>query len=128
MFFTRKLLATVPFFFLTACAAPQDPAAAAAPASRPVVSSTNCNGKNYVYEELAGYGFVEDNARDRFGDTIGGIGSSIAVDRRQVVLRCFVESCMLTFLRTALGFAFQAIDTLDFSSHYRIEDGTPKAH
>ncbi|PPJ53923.1 hypothetical protein CBER1_04646 [Cercospora berteroae] len=85
MFFTRKLLATVPLLFLTASAAPQDAAAAAAPPSRPVVSSTNCNGKNYVYEELAGYGFVEDNARDRFGDTIGGIGSSIAVDRRSWV-------------------------------------------
>lgn len=47
----------------------------------PPVNSTTCNGRQYIYQELAGYGFIEDNARDNFGDTIGGIGSSIAVDR-----------------------------------------------
>lgn len=44
------------------------------------VKTTQCNGKSYVYEELAGYGYIPSNARDKYGDTIGGIGSSIAMD------------------------------------------------
>lgn len=39
-----------------------------------------CNGNTYTYEKLAGYGLIPGNARDKFGDTIGGIGSSIAMD------------------------------------------------
>ena len=35
--------------------------------------------KVYTYNELAGYGFIPGNARDKFGDTIGGIGSAIAM-------------------------------------------------
>jgi hypothetical protein len=31
---------------------------------------------------LAGYGFVKSDARDKFGDTLGGIGSSIAIDQK----------------------------------------------
>jgi hypothetical protein len=45
------------------------------------VSQTTCNGKTYTYEELAGYGFVPNDARDMFGDTMGGFGSAIALDR-----------------------------------------------
>jgi hypothetical protein len=45
------------------------------------VSQTTCNGKIYTYEELAGYGFVPNDARDQFGDTMGGFGSAIAMDR-----------------------------------------------
>ncbi|KAI4161628.1 MAG: hypothetical protein LQ342_004769 [Letrouitia transgressa] len=45
-----------------------------------VVNQTTCNGQRYIYEELAGYGFVPSNARDKYGDTLGGFGSSIAVD------------------------------------------------
>ncbi|KAI9792900.1 MAG: hypothetical protein M1835_007579 [Candelina submexicana] len=45
------------------------------------VNRTTCNGKTYTYEQLAGYGFLPGNARDKFGDTIGGIGSDIALDR-----------------------------------------------
>lgn len=45
------------------------------------VNQTTCNGKTYTYEELAGYGFVANNARDMFGDTMGGFGSAIAMDR-----------------------------------------------
>lgn len=48
-----------------------------------VVNQTTCNGKTYTYQELAGYGFVPGNARDEFGDTLGGIGSAIALDRTQ---------------------------------------------
>lgn len=46
-----------------------------------VVNTTTCNGKNYLYEELAGYGYVVTDAVDRFGDTLGGLGSAIHIDR-----------------------------------------------
>ena len=45
------------------------------------VNQTTCNGETYTYEQLAGYGFIPSNARDKYGDTIGGIGSSIAIDK-----------------------------------------------
>ena len=45
------------------------------------VNVTTCNGKKYVYEELAGYGYLPSNGRDKTGDTLGGIGSSIAMDK-----------------------------------------------
>jgi hypothetical protein len=50
--------------------------AVGAPSSAPPVFSTTCNGKPYVFNELAGYGFVASDARDKFGDTIS-MGSSI---------------------------------------------------
>ena len=46
-----------------------------------VVNQTTCNGQTYTYQQLAGYGFIPSDARDKFGDTIGGIGSSLALDR-----------------------------------------------
>ncbi|GAP91457.1 putative outer membrane autotransporter protein [Rosellinia necatrix] len=45
------------------------------------VNSTTCNGSRYVYNELAGYGFVPPNAVDKFGDTLGGLGSSLHLDQ-----------------------------------------------
>ena len=48
-----------------------------------VVNSTSCNGKNYTYQGLAGFDLIPGNARGEFGDTIGGIGSAIALDRSQ---------------------------------------------
>lgn len=48
----------------------------------PPVNETNCNGKKFIYEELAGWGTLPSDARDRFGDTIGGIGSAIALDKK----------------------------------------------
>ena len=45
------------------------------------VNDTTCNGATYSYEELAGYGYVATDARDKFGDTIGGIGSAISIPR-----------------------------------------------
>ncbi|TKA65185.1 hypothetical protein B0A55_10750 [Friedmanniomyces simplex] len=45
------------------------------------VNTTTCNGETYAYQELAGYGYIASDARDKFGDTIGGIGSSVAIDR-----------------------------------------------
>lgn len=47
-----------------------------------IVNQTTCDGRNYLYRGLAGYGLIPSNARDKFGDTLGGIGSSIALDRK----------------------------------------------
>lgn len=47
------------------------------------VNQTTFNGKQYTYQVLAGYGSVPGNARDQFGDTLGGIGSALALDRSQ---------------------------------------------
>ena len=60
-------------------------AAAAVVSVAAQVNQTTCNGKQYTYQELAGYGAISGNARDEFGDTIGGIGSAIALDRNQWV-------------------------------------------
>lgn len=46
-----------------------------------VVNETDCDGRHYSYQQLAGYGFVPSDARDKFGDTLGGFGSAIAIDR-----------------------------------------------
>ena len=51
-----------------------------APANQTYVTQTTCNGETYTYQQLAGYGFIPSNARDKYGDTIGGIGSAIALD------------------------------------------------
>lgn len=45
------------------------------------VNETDCDKRHYTYQQLAGYGFVPSNARDKFGDTLGGFGSAIAIDR-----------------------------------------------
>ncbi|VBB82137.1 Putative protein of unknown function [Podospora comata] len=42
------------------------------------VSTTTCRGKSYTYNELAGFGSIPSDARDKFGDTIS-IGSSAAI-------------------------------------------------
>lgn len=84
MYLSKSLLAIVPFvctYLSTVSAAPQ----AGSSASTSAVNTTTCNGQTYVYEELAGYGFIENDATDRFNDTVGGIGSSIAIDRRSWV-------------------------------------------
>ncbi|MCJ1482125.1 hypothetical protein MMC06_002287 [Schaereria dolodes] len=47
----------------------------------PIVNKTTCNGETNTYQQLAGYGFIPSNALDKFGDTIGGIGNSIALDK-----------------------------------------------
>lgn len=51
--------------------------------SNSFVNQTTCNGKTYTYQELAGFGFVPSDSRDKFGDTAGGFGSSIYVDKSQ---------------------------------------------
>jgi len=55
--------------------------AATAKAAEYVVNQTTCAGTTYKYTGLAGYGFIPSNATDKYGDTIGGIGSSIAFDQ-----------------------------------------------
>jgi len=56
----------------------------AGPVARDVsgVNVTSCKDKTYVYEGLAGWGLLPSDARDKFGDTIGGIGSAIALDTK----------------------------------------------
>ena len=44
------------------------------------VNRTICNGNTYTYDSLAGFGSVPANARDKFGDTLGGYGGAIALD------------------------------------------------
>ena len=63
-------------------AAPQSPDLSAQ-SSTPttVVNQTTCDGKTFTYQQLAGYGFVASNATDKFGDTLGGYGSAIALDK-----------------------------------------------
>lgn len=44
----------------------------AAVAAAQVVNQTVCNGKNYTYQELAGFGLIPGNARDQFGEYVLG--------------------------------------------------------
>ncbi|BCR87839.1 esterase-like/phytase family protein [Aspergillus chevalieri] len=55
--------------------------AASTVAAKNVVNQTTCGGTTYTYNELAGYGFVPSNATDKYGDTLGGYGSSAAIDQ-----------------------------------------------
>ncbi|KAJ5549158.1 secreted protein [Penicillium frequentans] len=55
--------------------------AAVAAASDHIVNQTTCGGTTYQYTGLQGYGFIPSNATDKYGDTIGGIGSSIAIEK-----------------------------------------------
>ncbi|KAF3062240.1 hypothetical protein GL218_03000 [Daldinia childiae] len=52
----------------------------ASDSAAPSVNKTTCNGIVYEYEELAGYGYVVSDVVDKFGDTLGGLGSSIHLD------------------------------------------------
>jgi hypothetical protein len=46
------------------------------------VTNTTCNGKSYIYQNLAGYGYVPYNTVDSKKDTIGGIGSSASIEKK----------------------------------------------
>ena len=77
------LLSTFFFAFATVqgtFAAPSPNIDGSAETSEQAVNQTNCNGKKYTYEHLAGYGFVPSAAKDKYGDTLGGFGSSTALD------------------------------------------------
>ena len=71
-------LLTISFLFASASAAPQKDSP---------INSTICNGKQYSNYGLAGYGCTPSNARDKFGDTAGGIGSSAVVDPKTWTLQ-----------------------------------------
>ena len=58
-----------------------DASTTAIQANQTVVNQTTCDGEQYTYQQLAGYGFVPSNARDKYGDTLGGYGSAIAINR-----------------------------------------------
>lgn len=49
-----------------------------ATASSPVVS-VKLNGQTYVNKGLVGFGLIPSNFRESTGDTLGGIGSAIAI-------------------------------------------------
>jgi hypothetical protein len=76
------MLLPVSFSLLALCHLGSVAAKPVAPEQAPSVSETTCNGKKYVYEELAGWGLLAGDSRDKFGDTIGGIGSAIALDKK----------------------------------------------
>lgn len=84
MYLFVSLLATAAITFSSAAAAPQK--SYSTPSSylnaTEVTNTTTCNGQTYTYQELAGYGYIPSDARDKFGDTLGGFGSSIAIDRK----------------------------------------------
>ncbi|KAL2835054.1 esterase-like activity of phytase-domain-containing protein [Aspergillus cavernicola] len=46
-----------------------------------IVNKTTCGGTTYAYTGLEGYGFVASNARDKYGDTLAGIGSSAFLEK-----------------------------------------------
>jgi len=48
------------------------------PKGLPKGKITICNNERYTYQGLAGWGALPSNARDKYGETIGGIGSAIA--------------------------------------------------
>lgn len=56
----------------------------ALPAKESATASTlgqfTCAGDIFTYQELAGYGVVASDFRDKFGDTVS-FGSSIAIER-----------------------------------------------
>lgn len=51
------------------------------PRANRIVNQTTCGGTKYAYTGLEGYGFIPSNALDKYGDTLGGIGSSAAIDQ-----------------------------------------------
>ena len=62
-------LYTLPVLYWTAAAANND-----------VVNRTSCGSHTYTYSGLAGYGYIPSHATDKYGDTLGGFGSSAAFD------------------------------------------------
>ena len=73
---TIKQIVTIAIGFTSGVLAtsPKNPPS---PPSKPV-TSLSCNGKAYSYDNLAGYGSLKSDARDKYGDTIS-IGSSVVV-------------------------------------------------
>lgn len=51
------------------------------PNTSTVVNQTTCGGNSYAYTGLEGYGYVPSDALDKYGDTLGGIGSAATIDQ-----------------------------------------------
>lgn len=69
------------FSYLPAVLAVAASSVLAAPSTKAsAVNTTVCNGQTYVYQEMAGYGYLISDYRDRYGDSLS-LGSSIALDR-----------------------------------------------
>ncbi|MCJ1378722.1 hypothetical protein MMC17_001821 [Xylographa soralifera] len=79
MFF-QYLAATVAAICVVSATPYSNPVLPKATVNQTFVTQTTCNSETYTYQQLAGYGFIPFNARDKYGDTIGGIGSAIALD------------------------------------------------
>ncbi|KAK8179915.1 esterase-like activity of phytase-domain-containing protein [Phyllosticta capitalensis] len=43
------------------------------------VNTTTCANRTYTYRSLAGFGSLPSSARDKYGDTLGSIGSAVAL-------------------------------------------------
>ncbi|KAL4988279.1 esterase-like activity of phytase-domain-containing protein [Aspergillus falconensis] len=71
------LLRTLPLAATAAVAAP----GCSAHYNSTVINTTTCGGTTYAYTGLKGYGFIESNARDKYGDTLAGLGSSAALEK-----------------------------------------------
>lgn len=46
----------------------------------PIVKQTTCGKNVYQYHGLAGYGTIPSDAVDKYGDTLGGIGSAVVIE------------------------------------------------
>ncbi|KAL4996361.1 esterase-like activity of phytase-domain-containing protein [Aspergillus recurvatus] len=71
------LLKTLPLAATTVVAAP----GCSAHYNSTIINTTTCGGTTYAYTGLEGYGFIESNARDKYGDTLAGLGSSAALEK-----------------------------------------------
>lgn len=49
-------------------------------AALPVSHRSTCSGQAYINRGLVAFGTVASNARDQYGDTLGGFGSAISAD------------------------------------------------
>lgn len=47
----------------------------------PVVKQTTCGKHTYQYHGLSGYGTIPSDAVDKYGDTLGGLGSAVAIEQ-----------------------------------------------
>ncbi|EEP82723.1 conserved hypothetical protein [Uncinocarpus reesii 1704] len=51
------------------------------PKNPPVLKKTSCGRHTYKYHGLEGYGTIPSDALDKYGDTLGGIGSAVAIEQ-----------------------------------------------
>src|SRR5947209_965964 len=77
-----QLITVVAFAYslITVSALPSSFTSRSNPGTGSFASQSICNGKTYTYDAMAGYGFVPNNARDKFGDSMS-IGSSIKIEQ-----------------------------------------------